>query len=357
MHLLVCLSSHGFGHAAQTAPVVKALRVRVPNVRLTLRTRLPAKLLATLFDAPFEHLSEQNDFGMLMASAIDVRAEDSAADYIRFHERWEEQVVREAERLTQLLPDLILANVPYLPLAGASRARIPAAALCSLNWGDIYRHYCGQRPEANRIHAQITSAYRSAAVFLQTEPHMPMSDLPNRVPVGPIARIGADRRREIRERLGLKGSVRLVNVAPGGIPMRLAVENWSIRPGVHYLVPASWKVNRKDVSAFESLKMSFPDALRASDALVGKPGYGSFTEAACNGVPVLYVRRHDWPEEPYLIEWLKRAGRCLEIERAHFESGQFHEALGKLWRLPAPPPAVPTGIDQAVGYLDALWHS
>jgi hypothetical protein len=47
-------------------------------------------------------------------------------------------------------------------------------------------------------------------------------------------------------------------------------------------------------------------------SLLTKPGYSAFTEAACHGW-VLYAARRDWPEEPYLVAWLKRFGQCLEI--------------------------------------------
>ena len=56
--------------------------------------------------------------------------------------------------------DIVLADVPYLTLAAASRASIPAAALCSLNWADIYRHYFNNRTEAGKILAEMESAYR-----------------------------------------------------------------------------------------------------------------------------------------------------------------------------------------------------
>jgi hypothetical protein len=46
------------------------------------------------------------------------------------------------------------------------------------------------------------------------------------------------------------------------------------------------------------------DLLRSVDAVIAKPGYGTFAEAACNATPLLYVRRQEWPEQDCLIEWL-----------------------------------------------------
>lgn len=354
MHLLVSISSHGFGHAGQTVPVVNALRERLPQLRVTVRTALDRDLIAKMFHGAISHIIESTDLGMVMASAIEVCAEESAAAYARFHEDWERKVAHEAGRLERLAPDLMLANIPYLTLAGAARAGIRAVGLCSLNWADIYRHYCGGRPEADRIHAQILAAYRSAAAMLLTEPSMPMSELPNRRPIGPVARRGADRRAQLRRRLGLADNTRMVNIAPGGMPLRLPLETWPRRAALHWIVPASWGIARADITPFESLGMSFPDALRSSDVLVGKPGYGSFSEAACNGIPVLYVRRHDWPEEPYLTEWLAQHGQCREIERYRLETGELEPALAALWSQPPRSPVAPTGIAQAADYLAAL---
>jgi len=42
MHLFVDISSHGFGHLAITAPVLNAVAEIAPDLRLTVRSDLPA---------------------------------------------------------------------------------------------------------------------------------------------------------------------------------------------------------------------------------------------------------------------------------------------------------------------------
>lgn len=353
-HLLVALSAHGYGHAAQTAPVVNALRARLPDLKLTLRTALPRAFLETRFEGAFELIAAADDFGMVMDSALDIALAASARRYAEWHADWEGRVARTAAELAQLAPDLVLANVPYLTLAAARVAGIPAAALCSLNWIAIYRHYFGDRPEAGRILDHMLGAYRGAAAFLQPEPGMPMEDLPNRMPIGPLARSGVNRRAELERRLGLSQGTRLVLVALGGIELRLDMDSWPRIPGIYWFAPASLGASRAEVSAIEALGLHFTDLLRSCDAVVGKPGYGTFTEAAVNGVPVLYVCRGDWPEEPYLIRWLQRHGRCLEIERSALERGLLGGALEALWRLPAVSPPPPSGVAQAADYLTRL---
>ena len=350
-HLLVALSAHGYGHGAQAAAVVNALGSRVADLRVTLRTTLPVEFLRRRFAGEFQLIAEDTDVGMLMRSAVEIDHEPTARAYAAFHRDWETRVEREAQTLQGLSPDLVLANVPYLPLAGAARAGIAAVAMCSLNWADVFRHYYRGHPQAEGILRQIHSAYCEARLVLRLEPGMPMAELPNAVTIGPVATIGRNRRAEIAQRLNLGAQTRLVMIAPGGIELRLPVEHWPAAAQVHWLVPRSWGVRRTGFSDMEALTMPFTDVLCSCDALIGKPGYGTFAEAGCNAVPVLYLPRTDWPESPYLVAWLERHGRAGAIDRAALERGDLLDALRALWARPAPPAPPPTGIEAAARRL------
>lgn len=350
-HLLTYISGHGFGHVAQTAPVLNRLRQLLPALRLTICSSAPVEILQTRINGDFDHLPHAADFGMVMASALDVLADESLAAYQAFHREWPQQVKHEAERIARLEPDFVFSNVAYLPLAAAKQAHVSCATMCSLNWADIFAHYCGQMPGAVEILQQIRDAYTAADAFLRITPGMPMSDIPNLKTIGPIARHGKNRRVEINRQLGLKPQEKLVLISLGGIATRLPMERWPSIGNVRWLVQADWNVERYDTFTLESLAMDFTDLLASCDALICKPGYGSFAEAACNGVPVLYASRQDWPEAPCLTQWLAQHGPCIEISRQELESGQLDMALGKLWAKHWSAPASPTGIAEAADYL------
>lgn len=350
-HLLVEISSHGFGHLAQVAPVLQALRRERPESRITVRSLLPENLLKARIGGPVTVVPGNVDVGMQMASVLDVDVAQSARAYERFHRNWAATVAQEATALAALAPDLIFCDVPYLPLIAGAGAGIPAIALCSLHWGDIYRHYCGGRPEATGIHAAILEAYRTARLFLQPQPHMPMPDLDRRQPIGPVALIGVKRRGEIDRLMGLQGSERLVLVGLGGVTTRFPVESWPALDNVRWLVPAAWGAARQDCAPIEALGMAFVDLLCSVDLLITKPGYGAFAEAACHGIPVLYVQREDWPETPYLTAWLDRHGVALAIERDALASGRLGESVLALLEHPRRRPLEPTGNRQAATIL------
>ncbi len=353
-HLLVDISSHGFGHVGQTAPVVNELARRISGLRITLRTTAPHFLLKQNFHCDFRHIPVAFDFGMRMANAVDVQVEESAIAYRAFHAGWEEKVEREAHAMRALKPDLLLANVPYLSLAAASVAGVRSVGMCCLNWADIYRHYCAGDTASHTIHAQMLEAYNGAECFLKMQPAMPMPDFTNARNINLIAQVGCNQRSQLVAKLRLDEAEKLVLVAMGGMEFRLPVERWPHLPGVRWIIPQAWQVQRDDMTAFESLGLPFGDVLASCNAVLAKPGYGTFAEAACDRVPVLYVSRRDWPEEPYLVQWLAEHGVCLEIQRDVLHAGNLGGALNQLWAMPKPTAPMPSGINEAAGYLAAL---
>jgi hypothetical protein len=329
-HIVASISSHGYGHVAQTAPVLNRLHQHMPQLRITVLSGVPLSHLRSRIHAPFTHLRSKSDIGMVMSSALDVQAEDSCRAYRAFHADWDAHVADETRLLRELKADFVLSNVGYLPLAGAQRAGIQNAALCSLNWFDIYRHYCGE----DAITVQIMECYAGADAFLRATPGMSMANLPNLVEVSPIADVGTDRRKELNHHLRLSNEDKLVLVSMGGITSRLPMEGWPRIDGVRWLVQANWQVEHPDAIELESLPLGFGDLLASSDALLCKPGYGSFTEATCSATPVLYVDRPDWPETPALVEWLQRYGTCREVSRPALQQGNIASELESLWHVP-----------------------
>jgi len=346
-HLVVSISGHGFGHVAQTAPVLNALHQLMPHLHITVRSAVSARHLRSRIHAPFTHLTSEGDIGMVMSSALDVCVEDSRAAYQQFHADWEKRVADEAQILHELKADFVLSNVGYLPLAGAQMAGIANAALCSLNWEDIYRHYCGD----DEIAAQINDCYANADNFLRATPGMAMGSLGNLIPVAPIAAVGMNRRDELNFRLKLSPGEKLVLISMGGIASRFPIECWPRIDGVRWLVQENWQVNHPDAIVLESLQMDFGDLLASSDALICKPGYGSFVEATCCSVPVLYVNRPDWPESPALVEWLHQHNLCREVSRLALDQGNIAEELDDIWNEPQLARVIPDGKLQVANWL------
>jgi hypothetical protein len=356
-HLLVAISGHGYGHFAQVVPVLTLLQRELPGLRLTLRTPLPGEHLAERLDLPFALQQASDDFGMVQHDALEVDIPQSLTRYRAMHQDWERRVGQVAAELSAAAPDLVLADVPYLTLAAAGQAGIPAIAMCCLNWLEIFRHYAGGEPMAGEILAQMRRAYNSAALFLRTAPAMPMPELNNVRDIGVVAAPGGNRRKLLEAQGLVKPGERLLLVAMGGIAHRLPVERWPRREGLRYLIPREWGIVREDCLSIEEAGYPFSDLLASCDAVLTKPGYGIFAEAAVNAIPVLYVARRDWPEQPYLIAWLSQHGRCREVTAAQLELGEFGAVLQELLAAEEPPAVQADGVRMAAEAIIAMLPS
>ena len=340
---MVSVADHGFGHISQSSAVINQLHRLAPEVEITLQCGLNREALSRWFNCPFEHQQRASEFGMLMDNAVDVQREASLTRYRQFHSEWNKHLAEETTYIRQAKPDLVFANISYLTLAAAQQLGINNIAMCSLNWSEILQGYASEAELG--ICQQANDIYNRATHFIQPEPHMPMTQLRNRHTVAPLARIGNPQKSALKEHLNIPKKAKLLLIGMGGIPTDLPIEKWPIENNIYYLIPDSWPCNHPNARHFKQSELNFIDMLCSCDALITKPGYGSFSEAACNGIPVLYLRRNDWPEEPHLVEWLQHHGCSHELSRKDFFNGKFSLALQQL--TPQVMTPTPSGAEQA----------
>jgi len=346
--ILIALSSHGFGHLGQTAPVIDVLRPRRPQVRFVVRSRLPAFKLREKLGDDVEIQAAELDIGVIQKDALNIDVAATAEKYAVFHQHWEALLEREKQALRDIHPDLIIANIPYLTLAAAQQLGIPNLALGSLNWAELYQHFFAARPESATILTQMLDAYNRAQCFLQPAPAMRMPGIENGLAIGPVAQLGNDVAGALRAGLSIDPATALVLFSVGGMEISTPCDGWPRFPGLHLLVPETWNSRHPDTTALETLGYSFADLMRSCDALIAKPGYGSFVEAACLGKPVLYLPRPNWPEAPILIDWLQQHGTCRQLQYADFHAGALATPVSDLLHRAGPGTITPSGIEAAV---------
>ncbi|MDQ7073839.1 MAG: hypothetical protein Q9O24_01465 [Gammaproteobacteria bacterium] len=281
-HIVVTLTAHGYGHVAQTAPILNALQQHLPNLRITLFSDIETDYLKRRIHAPFQQHKIALDVGLLMDDQIKPRLAESHHAYQYFHRQWQNKVNQLSDHFKTLKPDLLLSNVAYLPIVAAKQLNIPSIALCSLNWADIYQHCCAHFSNADQIHQQIVQAYQQSTHFLKPKPSMPMDCITHSQYISPITNLGKHRRIEINQHLNISPQKKLIVVGLGGINSRFYLQPWPKNPDYHWLVPENWLNPQANMSSVESCPFSFIDLLASADLLISKPGYGSFSEAACN---------------------------------------------------------------------------
>ncbi|EIC20710.1 hypothetical protein [Thiorhodovibrio frisius] len=353
-HLYLAVTAHGYGHLAQVAPVVHALKARLPRLRISLQGNLKPEIVRARLPQDVALIPHAADVALPMDGPLTVCWEQGLALYEAFEADYDRHLAHQMDLLADARPDLVLADIPWLPLDAAHRLGIPAVGLCSLNWLDILR----QSPLGDRLSSALVerlhTAYAGAELFIRPAPSMPMPWLPNAISVGPMAQLHPRDPERLRARLGLAEDQRLILMQFGGTGS-LHIDPGPLARARLQLLTADPKLaDSSAVSPIGGAGPSMLEALASCDAMITKPGYGSFSEAACHGIPVLYVPRDGWPETPALVDWLHQqvtAGVITPEQLARGDMVGPIEALLEQARLDARKPVVPTGIEQTVERL------
>ncbi|KAA6186054.1 hypothetical protein F2Q65_06735 [Thiohalocapsa marina] len=350
-HLHIVVTAHGYGHLGQVAPIARALAGRIPGLRLTLQGTVSADFCAARMPAGYRHLAHAADVALPMDGPLKARWPQGLALYTAFDAAHAQQLGAQMDILRQDPPDLLLADIPWMPLEAAGLLGIPAVGLCSLSWYDIL----AESPVGSQLPPELVqrmqSAYAGAELFLRPAPSMPMAWLPNGSDIGPIATRRRRDPRALRARLGIAPHKRLVLMQFGGAGRLQLGDGEPLPEDVHLLTPDAAAAGRDGVSLIGPPGPDVLDVLACCDAIITKPGYSTFAEAACNGIPVLYVPRDDWPEEPHLVQWLAQRVPTRAVDADAFAAGRITEPLQALLDAGPVQPTPPTGVDQAVEIL------
>lgn len=352
MHILAAVTAHGYGHLSQISPVLNALLDRLPGSRLTIMGDLNPHFIEERLEHPFQYLHLATDPGLLMHDPWRVAWNNVAKSYAEYHKNFKRSltdisIIYEIDR-----PDLVLVDIPWIPIVAAKQLNIPVVAICSLNWADILSANPLCTTNLGAELSTIRAAYQEADLFLQPSPAMPMDWLKNARRIGSLGYAGENLNQEILEQLDLPSNTKLILAQFGGISGAPMLQNWPKKESLHWLLKPGYQANRDDMTCIDRLKnMSFNDIIASVDIMLTKPGYNSFVEAAMNGLPVLYTPRGDWAEEPYLEKWLKEKVHCAPISRSQLENGDFHLELKELLSSERRSPTNATGTADALSYI------
>lgn len=352
--IFVAISDHGLGHASQAIPVINELVAQNEGLSVTIQTRVDKNFISERIIGRFQIIEKPPDVGMIMDDALTVNVKKTAAAYKIFHDDWDKHLGEELAIIRSVDPDVVLCDIPYLPLIAAKHLGVPSVAMCSLNWVDILGGYTEDAPDLVPLISVIKTAYQSANLFLQPEPSMPMCWLKNRRKIGPIGVKWRPEREKLVAQLSIVGNAKIALVALGGIDVNLPLADLPRVDKVYWLLKGGNGLHRHDVIDIESLDLSFGSLLASVDVIVTKPGYGIFVEAVSNQIPVLYFERGDWPEEPYLSAWLEQEGIGLMISGDKGNLKGIELPLLEVMARSKKPPIKFTGVKKAAECIQKI---
>ncbi len=356
------ISAHGFGHAAQVVPVLNALGRLVPDLRVILRTTVPASFFNDRLVIPWELSAVQQDVGCIQDGPLTIDVEATWREHERFHATWTDRIQHEVTAMKAARPDVVLADTPYLALAAGKAAEIPTVALASFTWDLILSEYVAPPPvdRSALLHA-IRQSYAQADVALRMIPAPKIDIIQRIVDIGPIAEPAASARDQLATVLTLAPEERTVLVGFGGIPLTsLPFADLELLAGYRFLFDGPIPPGSTKFVSTHSLPFSFKTLMASVDVIMTKPGYGTIVEAVALQQPIVYVRRYNFADELPLVDYLHRYGRGVELSIDDFMEGRWEPTLRQVLAVPQPaftPPALTGAHDAATIFASYLTKS
>ncbi|MCW8929941.1 MAG: hypothetical protein OQL19_06870 [Gammaproteobacteria bacterium] len=357
IHLTI--SSHGYGHLTQAIALARELKNNNSDINFRIQCNLPKKIIADrLGTDDFEHDECSMDIGLIQTDPITPDLNATYKGYDALHENYCERVACESKNLKNWHPDLVISDIPYLPLAAAGDAGIPGVALASLTWDCIIKAYFNLTQKAPaKWYADAQASYRESTLALLPMPAMNGDCFLNKKHIPPIISLGK-KQNTLRSLLNIKDDDcrPIILCSLGGIPgAKLPISIMINENNFHWLINASDFPNSENIHNLSSCShWHYKDVIASVDGVIGKPGYGMAVEAVAHGLPFVFFRRGHFPDEPFIIDWLHKNTRVKEISSKAWSEGAFVDPLKKLMNLPPQDAPVCNGAELGALAIEEL---
>jgi hypothetical protein len=356
MPLIWCaISGHGYGHAAQVAPVLNALGALIPDLTAILRTTVPAEFFKDRLTIEWELSPAQQDIGCIQDGPLKIDVDATWAAHQRFHDTWATRLSHEVTAMQMASPSVVIADTPYLAIEAGVRAGIPTIALANFTWDLVLKEYCSASDFAQQqLIQRIRESYAKADKALRITPAPTIDAFSTMIDISPIASPNSPERDKLASALTLTAKERTVLVGFGGIPLTsLPLEQMEQLPHYRFLIDGPVPSGCSHIHSIETLPLSFKTLLASVDIIMTKPGYGTIVEAVALRQPIVYVRRYNFVDEQPLVDYLNHYGRSVELSFDDFTRGRWGTALRRASESPMPSVMAPplTGAIEAAAIL------
>jgi hypothetical protein len=326
--LVYYISGHGFGHAARSIELIKAILAARPDTRVIVKTSAPAWLFETNLGTSATLVSFHADTGISQIDSVTIDERDSLERAVEFYGHFEALADREARFLRSHGATVVLGDTPPLAHAAAARAGVPSIAIGNFTWDWIYEGYDSFRAEASAVIEVIRRAYALATLALRLPMHGGFESMAAvTVDIPFIARRSTRDPADTRRRLGVPDDRPFVLASFGAYG--LAADYQDIARAQHLTILSP----RAQLDG----GVIYPDAVAAADVVITKPGYGIVSECIAGNTPLLFTSRGRFVEYDVFVTEMPRVLRCRFIPQDDLLAGRWRPHIDELLQQPPPP--------------------
>ena len=347
-HIAYYVTAHGYGHGVRSCDILGALLAAHPALKVTVTTDLPESFLRSRLPFVDGRLAVRPgafDVGMVQRDSIRVDVAATLDEALELLAEREKLIDYEAEMLRGEGADLVVADIPSVPLEAAAEAGVPAVAVGNFSWDWIYEPFAARDPRWRPIVRMFADGYRQAKQLLKLPFSPAMSTFPKQVEIPLLAKPGRSRRDELARQSGADPAKRWILLSFTSLDWDAAALRAVEKLGdfeFFTVMPLAWD-GLANVHAVDRQAIGFADVLASCDAVVTKPGYGILSDCVANAKPIVYAEREDFIEYPLLERELKRYLKNVHIPAADLYAGRLGAALAAIETAPGPRETLPGG--------------
>jgi len=327
MLIYVCISSHGFGHAARQAAMLRELHALRPAWTLVISTMVDRHFLELVFrDLPVVLRPVQWDVGMLQADALGADPAATLEALQDLEDALPQRLDQEVAWIRrQEAPVLVVGDIPPVAAELAERLQAPLVWMGNFGWDDIYE------PLGSAFEGWVRRAracYQRGSLLLRCPFSLAMrwsvqeialtlvAAQPRPIPGALVA--------ELQE-----PPSPAVLVGFGGLGLGLDPALFQRWPDHRFLLNRPRNPDLRDHLALIKNVTLLPDDVRPLDVMphcrrhLGKPGFSSFCEAMAANLGLHVVQRDGFAEAAALMDGLRQHAFHRILRREDLESGRW----------------------------------
>lgn len=348
------ITPHGFGHAARAAGVMEALAEIESPILFDIFTTVPAWFFNHSNTFDFRYHSLLTDIGLVQMNPFQEDLPATVQHLKNFLPFDQAQIAPVAEKIRHMQSELVICDIAPMGLLIAREAGVPSVLIENFTWDWIYQGF--EEAGLHEFNQYLQSIFAMATCHIQTQP------ICNPAPVdftaGPASRKIKTPSGEIRQRLGISESCKVIIITAGGVPKNYGfIEKLKTQTATHFIIPgASNSVDIQDnlILLPENSEFFHPDLVNASDAVIGKAGYSTIAEVYQAGIPFGYSARAHYRESEPLVSFIENKMHGFAIGQSEFNNGDWIHRIEDLLALPRVQKNTSNGAGQIAGFIASL---
>ena len=342
------ITAHGYGHGVRSADIICAINRLYPDIGVHIISGLPETFLRNRFGAGKNTIHGRNfDIGMVQLDSVRVDVPATLDRAVKFFTAGEQLLANEIAFLKENEIDIVVSDIPSLPLEAAARAGIPCVAVGNFSWDWIYSEFLADNLRWLPVIEMFREQYARANLLLRLPFHDEMTAFSRKEDIPLVARPGKSCRGKIS---------RIVDIAPEKKWVLLSFTTLDLSEEAltrieqiedcEFLtvLPLEWR--RRNIHTVSRDQVSFSDALASADVVISKPGFGILSDCVVNNKPLIYADRTNFREYPVLEASIRRYLKYVHIPAENLYNGDLESSLIKVETAAKPVESLSAGGDE-----------